>query len=146
MAQWNGSKASFASRLNVNGFRLRPCIGFLRWKRIGRRAFRAKPLSGHPTIRCVSSHGGDQIGFARVISGRATIAYLGDVFVLTKYRRSGLSKWFMKRVMSHPELQGLRRWILLTGDAQGLYAQSGFTSLTEPDQWMQRHDAAVYLP
>jgi GNAT superfamily N-acetyltransferase len=91
-------------------------------------------------------HGGDQIGFARVISGRATIAYLGAVFVLTRYRRRGLSKWLMKCVMSHLELQGLRRWILLTGDAQGLYAQSGLTSLTESDRWTQRHDPAVYLP
>lgn len=90
--------------------------------------------------------GGDQIGFARVISDHATIAYLGDVFVLAEYRGRGLSKWLMKCVMSHPELQGLRRWILLTGDAHGLYAQSGFTSLTEPELWMQRHDPAVYLP
>ena len=88
--------------------------------------------------------GSDQIGFARVISDRATIAYLGDVFVLAGYRGRGLSKWLMKCVMSHPELQGLRRWILLTADAHELYAQSGFTSLTEPDRWMQRHDPAVY--
>jgi N-acetylglutamate synthase-like GNAT family acetyltransferase len=91
-------------------------------------------------------HGGDQIGFARVISDRATIAYLGDVFVLAEYRGRGLSKWLMKCVMSHPDLQGLRRWILLTGDAHGFYAQSGFTSLTKSDRRMQRHDPTVYLP
>ena len=89
-------------------------------------------------------HGSQQIGFARVISDRATIAYLGDVFLLTEYRGRGLSKWLMKCVMSHPELQGLRRWILLTGDAHGLYAKSGFTALTQPDRWMQRHDPAAY--
>ena len=90
--------------------------------------------------------GGDQIGFARVISDHATIAYLGDVFVLAEYRGRGLSKWLMKCVMSHPDLQGLRRWILLTGDAHGLYARSGFTPLAEPHRWMQRHDPTVYLP
>lgn len=66
--------------------------------------------------------------------------------VLAEYRWRGLSKWLMKCVMSHPELQQLRRWILLTADAHGLYAQSGFTSLPEPDRWMQRHDPAVYPP
>jgi predicted N-acetyltransferase YhbS len=66
--------------------------------------------------------------------------------VLAEYRGRGLFKWLMQCVMSHPELQGLRRWILLAGDAHGLYAQSGFTSLAEADRWMQRHAPAVYLP
>jgi len=67
-----------------------------------------------------------QIGFARVITDRATFAYLSDVYVLEEYRGRGLSKWLMSVVMSHPELQGLRRFMLATRDAHGLYEQYGF--------------------
>ena len=70
-----------------------------------------------------------QVGFARVISDFATIAYLGDVFVLKSHRGRGLSKWMMECITQHPALQGLRRWILLTSDAHRLYAQFGFTAL-----------------
>lgn len=88
--------------------------------------------------------GEHQVGFARVISDFATIAYLGDVFILPEYRGQGLSKMLMTEVMNHPDLQGLRRWILLTGDAHGLYRQFGWTDLAKPDRWMERHDAGVY--
>src|SRR5947209_4962851 len=69
---------------------------------------------------------GAQVGFARVISDFATVAYLGDVFVLESHRGRGLSKWMIEGVMQHPALQNLRRWILLTRDAHGLYSQVGF--------------------
>ena len=85
-----------------------------------------------------------QIGFARVISDRATIAYLGDVFVLPDYRGRGLAKWLMTCVVSHPELQGLRRWMLGTRDAHGLYEKFGFTPLKKPETFMERHDPNVY--
>ena len=88
---------------------------------------------------------GQQVGYARVISDYATIAYLGDVFVLPAYRGKGLSKRLMEEVMSHPKLQGLRRWILLTGDAHGLYRQFGWTSLENPKKWMEIWDQNVYL-
>ncbi len=65
---------------------------------------------------------GAQIGFARVVSDFATVAYLGDVFVLESHRGRGLSKWLMECVVQHPRLQNLRRWILLTRDAHGLYS------------------------
>lgn len=87
---------------------------------------------------------GSQVGFARVITDRATIAYLGDVFVLETHRGRGLSKWMMDCVIGHPELQGLRRWILLTRDAHGLYRKYGFTDLAKPDRWMERWDPDVY--
>lgn len=94
---------------------------------------------------CFSLRDADrQVGFARVISDRATIAYLGDVFVLPEYRGIGLGKWLMQCVMSHPELQGLRRWILATRDAHGLYEKFGFTPLKSPDIFMERHDPNVY--
>lgn len=85
-----------------------------------------------------------QIGFARVISDFATIAYLGDVFLLPEYRGRGLSKWLMSCVTQHPDLQGLRRWILATSDAHGLYRKFGFTALANPQVFMERHDPDVY--
>lgn len=85
-----------------------------------------------------------QIGFARVISDFATIAYLGDVYILDEYRGKGLSKWLMETIMTHPNLQGMRRWILLTGDAQGLYRQFGWTDITDPTKWMEIHSKNVY--
>ncbi|HEX2078396.1 MAG TPA: GNAT family N-acetyltransferase [Longimicrobium sp.] len=88
--------------------------------------------------------GGAQVAFARVISDRATYAYLADVYVLRPYRGRGLSKWMMEAVLAHPELQGLRRWQLVTKDAQGLYAQFGFTPAAHPERCMERTDRGVY--
>jgi GNAT superfamily N-acetyltransferase len=88
--------------------------------------------------------GGTQVGFARVISDRATIAYLGDVFVLPAFRGRGLGKWLMECVMSHPELRGLRRWILVTRDAHGLYEQLGFKPLGRPEGYMELHHPDAY--
>jgi len=94
---------------------------------------------------CFSLLRGDtQIGFARVITDYATIAFLGDVFVLPKYRGRGLGKWLTECVVSHPELQGLRRWILATRDAHGLYEQYGFRRLRAPEVFMELHDPDVY--
>src|SRR5947209_8277470 len=85
-----------------------------------------------------------QVGFARVVSDFATLAYVGDVFVLEPYRGRGLSKWLMDCIVRHPALQGLRRWILLTRDAHGLYSHFGFKALTSPEQFMERHRPDVY--
>jgi GNAT superfamily N-acetyltransferase len=89
-------------------------------------------------------HGGGQVGFARVITDYATFAYVGDVFVLEPHRGRGLSKWMMHEIVGHPELQGLRRWSLLTRDAHGLYEQVGFTALAAPERWMERWAPNVY--
>lgn len=88
--------------------------------------------------------GGAQAGFARVVSDYATVAYLGDVFVLESYRGRGLSKWLMECIVQHPALQDLRRWILLTRDAHGLYSQFGFTPVTAPERYMELHRPNVY--
>lgn len=85
-----------------------------------------------------------QVGFARVISDFATIAYLGDVFVSEAHRGRGLGEWMMECIMEHPDLQGLRRWILLTRDAHGLYAKFGFTPLKSADRYMELHRPDVY--
>lgn len=85
-----------------------------------------------------------QIGLARIISDFSTIAYLGDVYILEEFRGKWLSKWMMETIMAYPDLQGLRRWILLTGDAHGLYRQIGWTGLSDPSKWMELHDKHVY--
>lgn len=89
-------------------------------------------------------HLGRQIGFARVITDKATFAYLADVFIDEAYRGLGLSKWLMEEIMAHPDLQGLRRMMLATRDAHGLYAQFGFEPLTFTDRWMQIHKPGIY--
>lgn len=86
-----------------------------------------------------------QIGFARVISDFATIAYLGDVYILEEHRRKGLSKKLMTTIMNHEDLRGLRRWILLTSDAHELYRQFGWTTIADPTKWMEIHNKNVYL-
>src|ERR1700689_377231 len=92
----------------------------------------------------VYDENGAQVGFARVVSDFATVAYLGDVFVLESHRGRGLSKWLMECVVEHPALQNLRRWILLTRDAHGLYAKFGFTPVKAPDSYMELHHSNVY--
>jgi GNAT superfamily N-acetyltransferase len=85
-----------------------------------------------------------QIGFARVISDRATIAVLNDVFVLPEFRGRGLGKWLVECVMSHPELQGLKAWILVTRDAHDLYSRFGFKELARPERYMELRNPDVY--
>jgi len=85
-------------------------------------------------------HQGKQIGFCRVVSDRITIAWVADVFILEEHQAKGLGKWLMKCVMNHPELADMRRWVLATKDAHGLYSQSGFTPLVRPERWMEKFD------
>jgi GNAT superfamily N-acetyltransferase len=80
---------------------------------------------------------GKQAGFARVVTDFAAIAYVADVFILEEYRGKGLSKLLMKAIMEHPDLQGLRRWILVTRDAHGLYSKFGFKPLESPEKYME---------
>ncbi len=90
-------------------------------------------------------HGDKQIGGARVITDYATHAYVCDVFISEEYRGLGLSKWLMQVMLTHPALQGLRRWFLLTKDAQGLYEQVGFTYREGIERtYMEIRDADVY--
>ena len=84
-----------------------------------------------------------QVGFARVITDRASFAYLADVFVLAPHRGKGLSKRLMTFIQAHPDLQGLRRWLLATRDAHALYAQFGFVPPV-PGRLMERVNPKVY--
>jgi GNAT superfamily N-acetyltransferase len=80
---------------------------------------------------------GKQAALARVITDKATFAYICDVFVLQEHRGKGLSKWLIQTIRQHQDLQGVRRWSLATADAHGLYAQYGFVPLTQTDRWME---------
>ena len=84
----------------------------------------------------------EQVGFARVVTDRATFAYLADVFVLEAHRGQGLGKWLVEVILSHPDLQGLRRWMLATRDAHDLYRRYAFTELARPAIFMERRDAS----
>ena len=87
---------------------------------------------------------GEQVAFARVVTDRATFAYLADVFVLPAHRGHGLSKWMLAVVLAHPDLQGLRRISLATRDAHGLYRRFGFGAPRDSGVWMERLDPDVY--
>ncbi|MDB4924933.1 GNAT family N-acetyltransferase [Mucilaginibacter sp.] len=82
-------------------------------------------------------HNKTQAGFARIVTDKATFAYICDVFILPEFRNKSLSKWLIQTITRHPELQGLRRWSLATADAHGLYSQFGFTEITRPESWME---------
>lgn len=89
--------------------------------------------------------GEQQVGFARVVTDYSTFAYLADVFILEPFRGQGLGKWLVETIISHPELQGLRRWLLATKDAHELYRQFGFTELNNPNRFMEKWNPDVYL-
>jgi GNAT superfamily N-acetyltransferase len=94
---------------------------------------------------CVAAFAsGQQVGFARVVTDRATFAYLADVYVLDAHRGRGLSKQLVGALVGHPALQGLRRLMLVTRDAQGLYEKFGFTALAHPERVMELHRPDVY--
>jgi GNAT superfamily N-acetyltransferase len=88
--------------------------------------------------------GAEQVGFARVVTDKATFAYLADVFILEPHRGKGLSKWLMQVVKEHKDLQGLRRFMLGTRDAHGLYKQFGFEELANPSRMMEILKPDVY--
>lgn len=83
----------------------------------------------------------EQVGFARVVTDFSTYAYLCDVFILEMHRGKGLSKWLVKEVVEHAELQGLRRFTLVTKDAHNLYAKFGFKNISSPERFME-----IWLP
>ena len=85
-------------------------------------------------------HGRKQVGFGRVVTDYATFAWVADVFVVAEHRGQGLGKWLIQVMLSHPQLQGFRRWALSTRDAHELYRIFGFNELARPERWMERPD------
>ena len=92
-------------------------------------------------------HGGSQVGLTRAVTDRATFAWVADVFVLPEHRGRGLAHWMMETLLAHPDLAGMRRFMLATSDAHGVYADCGFTPLTAPERFMeiQRSPRELYL-
>lgn len=132
-----------ASKLNVN----------IIHQYLSEESYWAKGIPKHVVEKAIANslcfglfYKDDQVGFARLITDKATFAYLADVFILKAYRGKGLGKWLMQTIQSHPEVQNLRRWILTTKDAHGLYEQFGW--ITPPDDYihrfMMRHNPDVY--
>jgi N-acetylglutamate synthase-like GNAT family acetyltransferase len=108
------------------------------------RAYWANTRPRERTERAISNSlvfgvydGEKQIGLARVVSDYSVFAYLCDVFIHEDYRAHGLGKWLIQTIMEYPDLREIRRWVLVTTDAHGLYKQFGFTSIEDPDHWMQ---------
>jgi GNAT superfamily N-acetyltransferase len=89
--------------------------------------------------------GASQVAYARVVSDRATFAYLVDVFVLKEHRGKGYSRALVGAVIAHPQLQGLRRFMLATSDAHGLYAKFGFAPSSRPQTLMEKYVPDAYL-
>ena len=90
-------------------------------------------------------HAGTQVGLTRAVTDRATFAWVADVFVLPEHRGRGLAHWMVETLLAHPDLVGLRRWILATSDAHQVYADCGFTSLGDPDRYMEIHRSPADL-
>ena len=90
-------------------------------------------------------HQGKQVGLARLITDKATFAYLCDVFILPEHRGKGLSKWMLSAMHAHPDMQGLRRWLLFTKDAQELYAKAGWAQYPNSERVMVRSDAEGFV-
>ena len=103
----------------------------------------AKAIAGSLCFGVFDAAG--QVGFARVVTDRATFAYLCDVYVLEGHRGRGLATWLIESVVAHPELHGLRRFMLATRDAHGLYEKFGFAPLARPEIFMTIHRPEIYL-
>jgi GNAT superfamily N-acetyltransferase len=116
------------------------------WPRpIGRKVFRAviKRAIKH-SMAFGLYRDGRQVGFARAVTDHATFAYLADVFVVTAERGRGLGTWLVETILAHPDMRGLRRWLLGTRAAQALYRRCGFTAPPPPFSFLERNDPTVY--
>ena len=98
----------------------------------------------HSSCFSVLTESNQQVGFARLITDKATFAYLADVFVVDEYRGKGLSKWLINSIVNHKDVIGLRRMMLATSDAHKLYAQFGFLPVTNPEILMQIWRSTIY--
>lgn len=139
-------KGQYSISANPKRLDLDAIHGFLR------RSFWAEGISKKLVARSIRNslcfglfHDRAQIGFARVITDRATFAYLCDVYVLEEYRAKGLGTWLIETVMTHPDLQGLRRFHLVTRDAHGLYKRYGFDAPKHPTRHMEIFRHGMYL-
>ncbi len=96
------------------------------------------------SLTVILLHHDAQVGYARVVTDYSTFAYLCDVYILEEHRGKGLSKWMMAFIHAHPNLQGLRRWVLFTLDAHGLYKQFGWHEARIPERYLEKHNPDAY--
>ena len=115
------------------------------------RSYWAKGITPDKVAACVGNslcvgvfHKGEQVGFARVVTDRTTFAYLCDVYVLEEHRGKGLASWMMRIIKAHPDLQGLRRFLLATRDAHELYSRHGFSAVRRPESLMEILNPAYF--
>lgn len=102
-----------------------------------------KAIEGSFCVGCYNDSD-DQVGFARIITDKTTFAYLADVFVLPEHRGQGLAARMVKGLQDHKELQGLRRWFLVTADAHAVYRKLGFTEIATPEVFMEINNPDIY--
>ena len=122
------------------------------WRFLAQDSYWAAGIPPHTVDRAIEHslcfglyRDGRQEGFARVVTDRATFAYLCDVYVEHEARGAGLGEWLVACVLEHPELQGLRRVCLMTRDAHGLYERFGFRPMPDPARYLEIHSPDVYL-
>lgn len=146
MAHLERNKGTYSISANPKRLDLDAIHGFLS------RSFWAKGIPKKLVAKSIRNslcfgvfHQREQVGFARVVTDRATYAYLCDVYILESHRGKGLSKRLVEAVMAHPDLQGLRRFQLVTRDAHGLYKRFGFRAPQHPDRHMEIFRHGMYL-
>lgn len=129
-----------ASRLDVS--KIHSWLGTTYWARHIPRDVVERAIAGSD---CFGVYDGErQVAFARLVTDRATFAYLCDVYVDEEYRGRGIGRWLTETIQAQPEYQDLRRWMLVTRDAHSLYEKLGWTQVPEPSRMMQRHDPDIY--
>ncbi|MBC8102309.1 MAG: GNAT family N-acetyltransferase [Cytophagales bacterium] len=130
-------------RARVDDDRVTAFIGGTYWAKGVPRAVMVRALD-HSLVFGIYHATLGQVGLARVVTDRATFAYLCDVYLAPKHRGRGLGKWLVEVIAAHPDLQGLRRWMLLTADAHSLYEKIGFRRIEAADRYMERHFPDIY--
>ena len=129
------------SRLEID--RVHAWIASTYWAKGIPRAVLVRAIDGSDCFGIYSTTG--QIAFARLVTDRATFAYLCDVYVADEYRGQGIGSWLLKQIDAQPDYQGLRRWMLATRDAHAMYAQHGWAQVTDAAPLMQKHDPGIYI-
>jgi GNAT superfamily N-acetyltransferase len=130
-------------RTRVDDDRVTQFIGSSYWAKGIPREVMVRALDNSLVFGVYHAHQG-QVGIARVITDRATFAYVCDVFIAPDHRGAGLGKWLVETIAAHPDLQGLRRWSLLTADAHSLYEKIGFRRIEAAERYMERAFPDIY--
>lgn len=137
---------SYRMSFNKDDLQMDVIHGFLTeayWSKGISRDILTKAIAGSVCVGCFGENGG-QVGFARVVTDKATFGYLADVFVLPDHSGQGLARKMVQGLLDHSDLQGLRRWMLATADAHGVYEKLGFENIAQPEIFMEINDPDIY--